>query len=53
MMKRIAILFLCLFAASAVFAVGVPPRPEAPVLTVIGPWSGPEMEGFLPVIRAF
>jgi multiple sugar transport system substrate-binding protein len=52
-MKRIMILFLCLFAASTVFAVGMPPAPEARVLTVIGPWAGPEMEGFLPVIRAF
>lgn len=53
-MKKGLFVLLSLFLASALFAAGsAAATTEKPVLTVIGPWSGPEMEGFMPVIEAF
>jgi multiple sugar transport system substrate-binding protein len=52
--KRTAAALIGLILVSAAFAGGSRETVvEKPVLTVIGPWSGPEMEGFMPVIRAF
>jgi multiple sugar transport system substrate-binding protein len=42
-----------LITATAVVMVAAPPPAEARALTVIGPWAGPEMEAFLPVLDAF
>ncbi|MDI6822844.1 MAG: ABC transporter substrate-binding protein [Bacillota bacterium] len=54
-MKRwLVLLVVALFVLSGCARAPAPaaePAPK-PVLTVIGPWSGPEMEAFLPVLKA-
>jgi multiple sugar transport system substrate-binding protein len=38
---------------SAIFFIGLPVCSQDSSLTVIGPWSGDEMDAFLPVLKAF
>ena len=51
-MKKTLILILCLLVVPwCLFAGGK--AVEKATLTVIGPWAGPEMEQFMPVLNAF
>ncbi len=53
-MKRIVILLLCLLAAGTfLFAGGAKEEAVKPTITMTVPWAGPELEQFLPVVRAF
>jgi multiple sugar transport system substrate-binding protein len=53
-MRKGLFILVCLLAAATAFAGSrAETVTEKPVLTVIGPWAGPEMESFMPVIETF
>jgi multiple sugar transport system substrate-binding protein len=53
MKKIMSLIVFLLLAASAVFARGGGAAGPEETLTLIGGWAGPEMEQFMPVLKAF
>jgi len=49
----IVIIILAGLAAYFAYEAYFKPKPKIVTLTVIGPWSGPEMEAFLPALEEF
>jgi multiple sugar transport system substrate-binding protein len=54
MKKSLFFILLLFISAPAIFSLSRAEKPaEKAVLTVIGPWAGPEMDAFTPVLEAF